>query len=170
MHRFTTLLCVAVSIFLFWGLPGASASDPPPDTAISNISCGLPGTGPADCNGVDNDDGGETVSVTFTVTNGNAAECKQDAGAWFACSSPTHCAGGSCLWVEADCVTHTVYVRGKRTSGGAVDTSPASKTVYIKPSTGCPPPLRLHPRHRCLCLPPTPRCPRSAERRSRARR
>jgi hypothetical protein len=124
-------------------VPSPTSSTPAPDTAITNITCGtsvsaFPSTVCIDSN----NDGGNSTTVTFTISNADKAECQMDdgsyAGTWASCTS-----GTVQFWVPLG--RHTLYVRAKRSSDGAVDASPAAASLTVCPASGCPSPTAPAP-------------------------
>jgi hypothetical protein len=79
-----------------------------------------------------------SASVAFTATeSGSSFECKLDAGAWAACSSPKAFSGLSTG-------SHTVSVRATDAAGN-VDASPATATWTVSTPTSTPPPTTPPP-------------------------
>lgn len=106
-----------------------------PDTAVQSVVCATTLT-----NSCQDDptqpNGGETVRVTYTITNADGAQYSNDGGAsWQALgASPAN------AWVSASCDTQTFLVRATRSSDGAFDSTPASAPITVIPADGCAPP------------------------------
>jgi hypothetical protein len=104
-----------------------------PDTTITNLSCGTSLSAFPNAVCIDgNDDGGNSASLTFTIANASSTECQMDGAAYSPCTS-----GTVQFWVPVG-GSHTLYVRAKRSTDGAVDSSPASASLMICPTAGCP--------------------------------
>jgi hypothetical protein len=106
---------------------------PPPDTAIQSW-LDADSTAPVDEDG----SGTETTRLTYTVANANEAEYSLNGGAWTAAT-----ASPASITVPANGQESTVELRAKRSSDGAVDSTPASSSITVCPQAGCatePPP------------------------------
>src|SRR5919201_1067295 len=125
-------------------VPSPTASSPAPDTAITNVTCGTSVSAFPNAVCLDsNNDGGNSTTVTFTISNADGAQCQMDdgsyAGTWAPCTS-----GTIQFWVPVG-GPHTLYVRAKRSSDGAVDSSPAAASLTVCPSSGCSSPAAPPP-------------------------
>jgi hypothetical protein len=117
-----------------------TAPPPDPNTTINYLECGdYPTSGPSDCNALDQDSSGANISrIGWTISNADSSECQLDSTGWVACTS---------VWATTTTVgNHVLAARAKRSSDGAVDPTPDSRTVTICPAAGCGPP------------PPLPQC------------
>jgi len=131
--------------------PPALAPPPPapPETVLTSVVCGATGT--ASCRD-GNNNGGESILVTYSITNADSAEIQLGAG------QPWKPLGASPAgsWVDASCSAITISVRAKRSSDGAVDASPASQALTVTPYGGCASPPPPPPPAPTTDVPPPP--------------
>jgi hypothetical protein len=108
--------------------PPPSPPPPDPDTSIQSLLCW---NGQTSCQD-GNNNGGESLSLTYSTSNADTAQVSKDGGPWQPIGpSPAP------VWLDSSCSARTVRVRAVRTTDGAVDPTPASVTTTITPYGGC---------------------------------
>lgn len=135
MKRVTVLIlagALAVLLALMVSSPIVGAQTAPDTTIQSWVD--RDSADPIDEDG----NGTETTTVTYAISNADAAQYSLDSGSWTALG-----ASPASLTLTADGKEHTLSVRAVRTSDGAVDTTPATAKLTMCPQSGCaasPPP------------------------------
>jgi putative glycosyl hydrolase-like family 15 (GHL15) protein len=83
--------------------------------------------------------GYEETTLTYSIANADSAQYALDGGAWTTASAS---GAPAAIVLPADGNDHALQLRARRTSDGAVDSTPASSTLKICPQAGCgaPPP------------------------------
>lgn len=101
-----------------------------PDTSITSWVDHDSPSNPIDEDG----SGDEGTTLTYIVTNADGAEYSLDGGTY----GPASASGiDSAIILPADGVEHSLSLRARRSSDGAVDPTPATSTLRICPQAGC---------------------------------